>query len=269
MILHELVRTQNLFLEVFISAAGYYTLRSMFIGGTAAWLRENSRLARRKIYRLKIEKPQVVSELVAGVRVLLIDSLVAALILRFDLFQHGGDSWPVTLGTFIGFFVWTEIWFYVSHRLLHSKSLYFIHAQHHVAKVTTPLTAISFSVLERLILVVGVAALPAALSFFIPISFRIYIVYFSVNYALNTFGHWNIEIVPPAWVKSRLGSILNATTYHALHHARYNGHYGLFTPFLDRWFGSRFNDYLQVHQAAYEGHGLEKLNQKFAEEATA
>ena len=71
--------------------------------------------------------------------------------------------------TFAVMFVWFEIWFYVTHRLMHTRALYFIHKQHHVAKVTDPLAALSFSLAERAILITGALGFAALLSRWHPI----------------------------------------------------------------------------------------------------
>ena len=262
--LYQVVRFKNGFAELFVLAVGYYFLRAAVISGAAAAFLETSKANARKIYRLPIGMPQILSELRAGIFVLLIDSLATALLIHFNWFHHENGSLALNLLTFAVMFVWFEVWFYATHRLLHTRAFFFIHAQHHKAKVTSPLTAISFSFLDRLILIFGGIGVPAIISHWIPMSFTAYAAYFTVNYALNVFGHMNTEILPPEVIRHPAGEFLNSTTYHALHHARFQGHFGLFTPYLDRWFGSRFADYERVHAEAYEGRGLERLGTKFS-----
>jgi sterol desaturase/sphingolipid hydroxylase (fatty acid hydroxylase superfamily) len=74
-----------------------------------------------------------------------------------------------------------------------------------------------------------------------------YFAYFLLNYILNIYGHLNVEFVPPGFLNTIPGKIINTTTYHALHHARYRGHYGLFTQVLDRAHGTWFPDYAKIH----------------------
>lgn len=64
-------------------------------------------------------------------------------------------------------------------------------------------------------------------------------------------------------MRKPVGKIINTPTYHALHHARYKGHYGLFTPYLDMMFGTYFKDYEIVHWHLSNGHGLKTLGQRF------
>lgn len=251
--------------ELFLMTAGYYFVRTAFVAGGAAWLLERFGPARaRKIFRIPLPASQTLVELRAAVIILIVDALFAAGMIRFDLFRHT-EGWDV--GTFALIFGWFEIWFYASHRLLHARGLYAIHAQHHTARVTTPLTSLSFSIAERLILLVGGIGVPAALSHAIPLSFHAYVAYFTVNYVLNVYGHLNVELVPPRFARCPLTGVLNTTTYHALHHARYRGHYGLFTPCLDRWFGTRFSDYERVHERAFDGQGLTRLGERIGSES--
>jgi sterol desaturase/sphingolipid hydroxylase (fatty acid hydroxylase superfamily) len=263
MSLLELTKIHVLFAELFMLTTGYYFIRSVFVAGAASVLLEKSRHAKHKrIYQITIDRSQILRELGSNVIIILYDALVAATLIYFNLFHSASESLRVFLFTFVLLFVWVEIWFYFSHRLVHHRSLFFIHAQHHEAKVTNPLTALSFSLMERTLLLIGVLIIPAALSYRIPLSFGAFAFYFTFNYALNVFGHLNVEFIHPRWIKHPLARILNTTTYHALHHARYRGHFGLFTPYLDEIFGTGFTDYLDVQREAYEGRGLLRIGQR-------
>ncbi len=87
------------------------------------------------------------------------------------------------------------------------------------------------------------------------------------NYALNVLGHSNVEVFPGWFARSRLGRWLVTPTYHALHHARYRGHYGLFTSVLDRCFGSVYADYEMVQQRASAGQGLTRQGERLKPDA--
>jgi Delta7-sterol 5-desaturase len=265
MTLYQVVQFKSALIELFLILVGYYFLRAALISGAAVIFLETSPKANaRRIYKIPIEKPQILSEMRAGIFILLFDAMAATLLIHFNWFHHESGSLQFNLFTFGAVFIWFEIWFYATHRLLHTRAFFFIHAQHHTAKVTTPLTAISFSSLERVTLLIGGMGLPALISHWVPMSFTAYAGYFTVNYALNVFGHMNAEVLPPKVIENPLGAILNSTTYHALHHARYQGHFGLFTPYLDRFFGTRFEDYEKVHSEAFEGRGLATLSMKLS-----
>src|SRR2546427_5937141 len=48
----------------------------------------------------------------------------------------------------------------------------------------------------------------------------------------------------------------------SMHHARYTGHYGLFTTMLDRALGTYWDDYPEVHARAARGEGLHQRSEE-------
>ena len=237
----------------------YLLIRSMVLqGGLYLFITRVKIAAVKRVYRLPFLPGQYQSEIKATLLTILIDGTYSAALLKWAPFSRNvGDVLP----TFVLSFVWFEIWFYASHRLLHLKAFYFIHRQHHVAKVTSAFTATSFSALERFVFLSGGLGVLALLAWVIPISPFGLAGYLLANHLLNLFGHSNVELVPPATLNSSLGRVFNTPTYHSLHHGRYEGHFGLFTPYMDSLFGSSFPDYRQIQKNAYEGKGLTSLSQ--------
>ncbi len=164
--------------------------------------------------------------------------------------------------TFLIVFVWTEIWHYFSHRLMHHKSLLWIHREHHNSKITNPLSSMSFSFLEKFIFSVGILAPVAALSAIIPISFYGIVAYYLFYFVTNALGHSNIEIRKPGYARTWIGRIINTPAYHAMHHARYVKNYGLITSTLDRLFNTMWEDYEKVQNNAAENKPLQKLSER-------
>jgi len=177
-------------------------------------------------------------------------------------------GWPLIIFSFLAAFLLAEVWFYASHRLLHDRRLYWIHRQHHVAKVTDPVTALSFSVLERAIFVTGLIGLLVLVSLLVPLARPGILGYAFLAYIANVIGHSNVEIVPRWIVKSRLGGLFYTPSYHSMHHARFHGHYGLYTTVLDRVFGTYFKDYPAVYERAAAGNGLTRLNETIETKAS-
>ena len=217
---------------------------------------------RYRIYRLPFGQNQLRREILPALMMVCLDTV---LIVGFRiLFLH--RMVPASLSSVLITFVWMagmyEVWFYVTHRLLHHPKLYFLHAQHHVAHVTEPLTSLSFSIIERLILIGGALGLLLLGSFFLPITQAGGALFILFNYTFNVYGHSNVEWMPEWFVRSPLGRVFFTATFHAMHHARYGGHYGLFTVLLDRAFGTTFPDYPQVHARARQGLGLTRLGEK-------
>lgn len=239
-------------------------IRSLIVVGAAfAWYNASSFAQRRRVYRLAYAEGQIGSELQAAVTVIAFDALVFSTVRHFGLIQYAQEpSALLFAGSFLLVFLFTEIWFYVTHRAMHHKALFWIHRQHHTAKVTDPLTSLSFSIIERAILIGGILALSAMVSLAIPLSMGGLIAVGLSNYVLNVLGHSNVEFMPVWFAKSRIGRFFITPSYHAMHHARFRGHYGLFTTVLDSWFATRFEDYEQVYDRAREGRGLDRLGER-------
>lgn len=251
------------FVGLLLLYTGFFSLRTLVIAGGMTWLVTRTRFAQaRRVYRLAYGRGQLQSELVSAVKVILLDALIIAAFLRLGGVELAPATLTSSLLTFALLFLWYEVWFYATHRLLHTRALYFLHAQHHTAKVAHPLTSLSFSIAERLILQLGAVGFVAVASALLPISAPGLFGYFLVNYALNVVGHSNVEWFPERYPRSGAGKLLISVSFHAMHHARYQGHYGLFTQVLDRAFGTYFPDYPEVHARAARGEGMTSLGER-------
>jgi sterol desaturase/sphingolipid hydroxylase (fatty acid hydroxylase superfamily) len=245
---------------LFAIYAAFFSLRTLVIAGGMSWVLVHSRFAQaRRVYRLAYGRGQLRSELRAAIITILFDAAVTALVIRSGLVRAEAPTALGVLATFAVMFVWYEIWFYATHRLLHTRALYFLHAQHHVARVAHPLTSMSFSLGERAILQAGALGFVLGYSQLVPLALPGVFLYFITNYVLNVIGHSNVEWFGEAYPKMRWGRVFFSVSFHAMHHARYEGHYGLFTQVLDRLFGTYFTDYPAVHAKASRGEGLTRL----------
>ncbi len=233
-----------------------FGVRALLITGTATLFVHKSRFAeRRRIYREPYESSLLRTQFLATVAVTAFDSVAIALVRHFDLIHFAPPTVAGVLLTWAGLFVYNEVWYYVMHRSLHSDALYFIHAQHHVARVAHPFSSFSFSLVERTVHVLGVLGPIAIASHFIPITLPGFVLCFFTQFLFNTLGHLNVEPFGLGFLRSWAGRTLVTSTYHAMHHARERGHYGLATQVLDRLFGTMWKDYPEVYAAAVRGEG--------------
>ncbi len=216
----------------------------------------------RRVYNIEASQEQLREELDnSWLTSPLHAGLIAAAFYSGILEEHP-ESWLNFSYTFAIVFVWTEIWHYFSHRAMHHRALLFIHREHHKSKITTPLSSISFSFLEKFIFSVGIIGPVAMLSWIIPISFYGIVAYYVFYFVTNALGHSNIEIREPGYARTWIGKVINTPAYHAMHHARYVKNYGLITSTLDRMFNTMWEDYDKVQSRAASDQPLSKLSER-------
>lgn len=255
----------NSFWLVLLAMAIYFLFRNSLITALT-WLFVLKLMwsKKRRIYDVPFSPNQLKKEFYANIQSLLIDAAVFTAFMQIPWIHFNKNSSVNFFLTFSLLFVFFEAWFYFTHRLMHHPKVYFIHKQHHIAKVTSPFSAMSFSAAERFIHIIGAFIIPALLARYASfICFEGVLAYTFINYVFNILGHSNIELYSPSYPQSPLGKIGTGTAFHSLHHARYNGHYGLFTSVLDRWLKTYFIDYPEVQKRAATGHALSKLGERF------
>lgn len=137
-------------------------------------------------------------------------------------------QWPLAIAQLALLFVWNEVHFYVSHRLLHTRWLYrHVHRLHHESVIATPFAIYSFHWLEAALLG-SVIFLPL---FAWPFEFPALCLLPVMSLIFNTIGHSNYDVFA--------GTRYSASVEHSQHHHRVAGNYGFYLPWLDNWFGTR------------------------------
>lgn len=137
-----------------------------------------------------------------------------------------------------------DTYFYWTHRAIHHPKLFkHIHLVHHKSNNPTPLASYSFHIFESIIegLIAPILLLTLPLH---PISL---LVFSSISFLFNVYGHLGYEIMPKWFRKSFLFEILNTSTHHNIHHAKFKGNYGLYFRFWDRVMGTEHSDYLKEY----------------------
>ncbi len=230
-----------------------------FVIGIEAWIRARGI---KRVYAREPGARQLKREKRNAIMSAPTHAVLLAMFLATGLLVPGRESAGSIATTFAITFLWTEVWHYVSHVLMHTRPLHFIHAEHHKSMLTNPWTAVSFSFLEKIVFSLGILGFMAALSQVMTVSVYGVGAYYVFYFFTNVLGHANIELRRPGYYDTWMGKILNTSSYHALHHSRYVGNYGLMTPWCDRLFGTMWEDVGAVQSRAARGEPLGSLREK-------
>ncbi|MCA9656905.1 MAG: sterol desaturase family protein [Myxococcales bacterium] len=216
-------------------------------------------LRRRRIWDVALEPGQYRFELVGNLKYLAVHIPMATAFLGFGWLRFGDGS---GLATFAGMYLGFQLYYYFLHRALHHRALVRFHRWHHRSRVTTPLTGLSMGFVEALGYAVGFYVLPAALSQLgaAPwLAFDGWLAYMVFNNFGNIVGHGNFELGSPI-TRSRVVAIFQPPfVFHALHHARWVGHFGFASAGYDALFGTEFADWRELHRRVYAGSPLPYL----------
>ena len=231
-------------LQIALACLGFFTCStvSMLALGFAL---ERTPLAR--VWAVPVQEGQMRFELMGNAVFVLVTSLSFSAVLGLGLPRFAAPEDGHGIHTFFALMWGFQAYYYGLHRLLHTRPLMRFHRWHHRSFVTTPLSAQSISAVEALGWAVGYALLPALLSQLWSISAEGWLTYMVVNAAGNITGHARVELMPHLPAPRRFAWFANPSVYHALHHARFNGHFGFQSVAMDRLFGSEFQDWPALH----------------------
>ena len=104
------------------------------------------------------------------------------------------------------------------------------------------------NVADKYFVVAGVAFLLAYVAFpiilfTIPVTVLHVFVFFLMSIMYNVYGHLGYELYPKGFHRTRLGRWINTSVSHNQHHHYFNGNYGLYFLWWDRWMGTMRPDY--------------------------
>lgn len=219
---------------------------------------------RRRIFAVPLTPGQYRWEAAANVRFVLVAALAFTVAIASGAIRFGATtaaSFALTLGASWLFF---EVYYYFLHRALHTSALVRFHRLHHRSRVGTPLTGLSMSLFETLAWMVGYLAPPLLVSRFLPVSLEAWTLYLIYHWGGNIIGHINVELMPPLSGRRVLSLLAHPFTYHALHHARWKGHFALYTTFLDRALGTEWADWGALQRKVLAQQPLTSLKERGA-----
>jgi Delta7-sterol 5-desaturase len=214
---------------------------------TPAWL------ARRRIQTRgrRLDRAQVVHELKYSLGVMALgtgQAIAVQALLPASATDLGGLGPLGVSAAFVGLIAFNDLWFYAVHRLLHTRWLFrHVHGVHHKSLDVNPFSSYSFHWFEA-VLVTG-WVVPMAL--WTPLPMPALMAAQVVGLLNNVGSHLGFELLPRWWVRAPLLGWTNTATFHALHHERFDGNFGLFSRVWDRLFGTEIADYEEAFEAAH------------------
>ncbi|MDC0739729.1 sterol desaturase family protein [Polyangium mundeleinium] len=219
-------------------------------------------LPRRRIFDVPLAEGQYRFELVGNLVFLAVAVTTFTAVLSSGLVRFGETSLVRDGLTFFAMGAGFQVYYYFLHRAMHHRALVRFHRWHHRSHVTTPLTGQSMSFVESCAWMIGYAGMPLVMSYVAPIGFWGWAAYLVVNIGGNIVGHANVEITRSV-TGIRWRSInANPFVYHALHHARWTGHYSFQSAIMDRLCGTEWKDWPVLLRRVMDGQPLRSLKER-------
>ena len=197
-----------------------------------------SKFPTRKDYLREIKFSLISMSIFVLVAWVMLRSSVSQFTLRYDLIEaYGWDYWLLSIILMI--FI-HDTYFYWTHRVMHHPKIYRqIHAIHHKSRNPSPWAAFAFHPIEGVI----TAGVIVPISLLIPFHSSALMVFLLFMMIYNAYGHLGYELYPKNFNKTIIGKWINTSVSHNQHHQKFNGNYGLYFLFWDRWMGTLRNDY--------------------------
>jgi sterol desaturase/sphingolipid hydroxylase (fatty acid hydroxylase superfamily) len=163
--------------------------------------------------------------------------------LYLDLHQYG--RWYLAV-SFVAVLILQDTYFYFVHRAFHHPLVFkWMHYGHHHSGDPSPWTSFAFDLpeafVQALFFIIIVFALPLHFSTLIAVLLSMSI--------WSVWNHLGFEVFPASFSRHWLGKWLIGSTHHALHHRKYNLHFGLYFTFWDRIMGTQDPNYDQMFDA--------------------
>lgn len=202
------------------------------------------RLARKKDFIREILHSLQTNVILAGIAILILKSPLRDYTQVYDSLSDYPLWWiPISIFLALGIH---DTYFYWMHRAVHHPSLFKrVHLLHHRSTNPSPWASYSFhffeGVLEGMIIPILLFLLPMH-----PISL---VVFGFLSFLMNVYGHLGYEVAPYWFRRSFLFEIMNTSTHHNLHHAKFKGNYGLYFRFWDRVMGTEHPAYVRAYDA--------------------
>ena len=156
-------------------------------------------------------------------------------------YQNISDhSWGYWVFSVVAMIFLHDTYFYWLHRAMHHPRVFkILHLVHHKSTNPSPWASYAFHPLEGVV----EASIIFPIAFLIPFHSTALLAFLLFMMAYNVYGHLGFELFPKRFNKHPIGKWLNTSVNHNLHHKHFNGNYGLYFLFWDRWLGTIREDY--------------------------
>lgn len=132
---------------------------------------------------------------------------------------------------------------------MHGKKVYKrFHLTHHLSVNPSPWASYTFSGLEGIIQ----SGIIWVLAFCIPINDYALITFTVIAFVINVYGHLGYEIAPLWFRNTWAFNWLATSTYHNLHHSKFNGNFGLYFRWWDKLLGTQIKGYEESYDKIQE-----------------
>jgi len=247
------------FLKIIVGIFTVQAFRYFLLAGIPFWvfyIMFRKWFAKAKIQRKDAAKADFVREILHSLQSTLVLSIVGYIVfspplrgithIYTDINKYG---WWWIAGSTVLSLIIQDTYFYWMHRTLHHKALFkYTHLLHHKSTNPSPWTSYSFHFFE--------AWAQGAVLFIIALVLPIHVVavtlFTMTSFIINVYGHLGYEIAPRWFRNSFLFRVTVSSTYHNLHHSKFNGNYGLYFRFWDRLMKTENPDYVTEYDKIQE-----------------
>lgn len=232
------------FIKVWLKASEYILLRYFLIAGLT-YILFYLVFERFQILKKLQEKlpstSRILSEILNSALTIVVFASMAALV--FGTFYEQTNMYAEVedfgtlyyLLTFPLMFLIHDTYFYWLHRFMHIPLVFkHVHQVHHRSVNPTPWTSYSFHIAEGIL----EAAILPLIAFTLPVHKSALILFLLLQFIYNVYGHLGYELYPKWLTKTYIGTWINTSTAHNMHHKYFNGNYGLYFLFWDRLMGT-------------------------------
>ncbi|MEM6768436.1 MAG: sterol desaturase family protein [Bacteroidota bacterium] len=221
--------------------------------------------SRNKIQKRLAKRKDFIREILHSMQTTLILVAVGLSILltplkEYTAFYHDISAYPlwwIPVSILLGLIL-HDTYFYWMHRTVHHPRLFKrVHLLHHKSVNPSPWASYSFHFFEGIL----EALIAPIILFLIPMHPIAFILFTTLAFIINVYGHLGYEIAPKWLRHTFLFEIVNTSVHHNLHHSRFKGNYGLYFRVWDRIMGTEHPDYVKEYDKIQEKRfGEKKVN---------